>query len=204
MRGRTASPSIPASPPPRPAKARSPSSTATRASCSTAATRSTSWRRTRSFLEVCYLLLNGELPNGRRILQTFEHTVTHATPWCTDQFNRFFTGLPIATRRPMAIMVRSGRRVVGLLPRFSTNIHDLEGSGRSPPFRLIAKMPTIAAQRLTSIQIGQPFVYPKQRSQLHRELPAHVLLGAGGRLSGPTPSPWQARYEPPYDPAGGS
>ena len=108
-----------------------------------------------SFLEVCHLLLNGELPNAAE-LTDFEHTITHHT-MVHDQFNRFFQGF----RRdapPMAIMVAA----VGALSAFyhdSTNIHDIKQREISA-HRMIAKMPTIAAQAF-KYSIGQPFVYPR-------------------------------------------
>jgi len=108
-----------------------------------------------SFLEVCYLLLNGELPTAAE-LTDFEHTITHHT-MVHDQFNRFFQGF----RRdapPMAIMVAA----VGALSAFyhdSTNIHDIKQREISA-HRMIAKMPTIAAQAF-KYSIGQPFVYPR-------------------------------------------
>ena len=108
-----------------------------------------------SFLEVCYLLLHGELPNAAEYKQ-YEHTITRHT-MVHDQFNRFFQGF----RRdapPMAIMVAA----VGALSAFyhdSINIHDPKAREIST-FRLIAKMPTIAAQAY-KYSIGQPFVYPK-------------------------------------------
>ena len=108
-----------------------------------------------SFLEVCYLLLNSELPNAAE-LQEFEHTVTRHT-MVHDQFNRFFQGF----RRdapPMAIMCGA----VGALSAFyhdSINIHDPKAREIST-FRLIAKMPTIAAQAF-KYSSGQPFVYPR-------------------------------------------
>jgi citrate synthase len=108
-----------------------------------------------SFLEVCYLLLHGELPNAAEYKE-YEHTITRHT-MVHDQFNRFFQGF----RRdapPMAIMVAA----VGALSAFyhdSTNIHDPKAREIST-FRLIAKMPTIAAQAY-KYSIGQPFVYPR-------------------------------------------
>jgi citrate synthase len=110
-----------------------------------------------SFLEVCYLLLNGELPNAAQFHE-FEHTVTRHT-MVHDQFNRFFQGF----RRdapPMAIMVAA----VGALSAFyhdSTNIHDPKAREIST-FRLIAKMPTIAASAY-KYSAGQPFVYPQNK-----------------------------------------
>ncbi len=108
-----------------------------------------------SFLEVCYLLLNGELPSAAELTE-FEHTITHHT-MVHDQFNRFFQGF----RRdapPMAIMVAA----VGALSAFyhdSTNIHDPKQREISA-HRMIAKMPTIAAQAF-KYSIGQPFVSPR-------------------------------------------
>jgi citrate synthase len=107
------------------------------------------------FLEVCYLLLNGELPSTSQ-LTAFEHTIKHHT-MVHDQFHRFFQGF----RRdapPMAIMVAA----VGALSAFyhdSTDIHDAEQREISA-YRMIAKMPTIAAQAY-KYSIGQPFVYPR-------------------------------------------
>jgi citrate synthase len=108
-----------------------------------------------SFLEVCYLLLHSELPTAPQYAE-FEHTITRHT-MVHDQFNRFFQGF----RRdapPMAIMVAA----VGALSAFyhdSTNIHDPQARMIST-HRLIAKMPTIAAQAF-KYSIGQPFVYPR-------------------------------------------
>ncbi len=72
-----ASPTTPASCRRRRAPRRSRTSTATRASCSTAAIRSSSWPCSCDFLEVCYLLLKGELPNAEQKAE-FVQTVTHA------------------------------------------------------------------------------------------------------------------------------
>jgi citrate synthase len=108
-----------------------------------------------SFLEVCYLLLNGELPTAAELTE-FEHTITHHT-MVHDQFNRFFQGF----RRdapPMAIMVAA----VGALSAFyhdSTNIHDAK-QREIATHRMIAKMPTIAAQAF-KYSVGQPFVSPR-------------------------------------------
>ena len=108
-----------------------------------------------SFLEVCHLLLHGELPTATEF-QAFEHTITRHT-MVHDQFNRFFQGF----RRdapPMAIMVAA----VGALSAFyhdSTDVHDPKARLIST-HRLIAKMPTIAAQAY-KYSIGQPFVFPR-------------------------------------------
>jgi citrate synthase len=107
------------------------------------------------FLEVCYLLLNGELPSGPQ-KDEFDDIVTHHT-MVHDQLNRFFTGFRRGTH-PMAVMVG----VVGALSAFyhdSLNISDPEHR-RVSAFRLIAKLPTITAMAY-KYTIGQPFMYPK-------------------------------------------
>src|SRR5690606_36387324 len=94
-----------------------------------------------SFLEVCYLLLNGELPNADEF-STFEHNITYHT-MLHEQFDRFFNGFR-RDAHPMAIMVGA----VGALSAFyhdSTNIDDPKQRMISS-HRPIAKMPTIAAR----------------------------------------------------------
>ena len=108
-----------------------------------------------SFLEVCYLLLNGELPTASE-LEDFTFTITHHT-MVHEQFDRFFQGF----RRdayPMAIMVSA----VGALSAFyhdSTNVHDPKQQEISA-HRMIAKVPTIAS-RAFKYALGQPFVFPR-------------------------------------------
>jgi citrate synthase len=107
------------------------------------------------FLEVCYLLLNGELPSGKQKAD-FDNVITHHT-MVHDQLNRFFTGFRRGTH-PMAVMVG----VVGALSAFyhdSLNIADPEHR-RISAFRLIAKLPTITAMAY-KYTVGQPFMYPK-------------------------------------------
>lgn len=108
-----------------------------------------------SFLEVCYLLLHGELPNAAQFTE-FEHNITYHT-MLHDQFDKFFNGFR-RDAHPMAIMVGA----VGALSAFyhdSTNIDDPEQRMISS-HRLIAKMPTIAARAFKYFR-GQPFVYPR-------------------------------------------
>jgi len=108
-----------------------------------------------SFLEVCYLLLNGELPTAAEF-ETFEHTITHHT-MLHEQFDRFFQGFR-RDAHPMAIMVGA----VGALSAFyhdSTNVDDPVQRMISS-HRLIAKMPTIAARAFKYFR-GQPFVHPR-------------------------------------------
>ncbi|QOL79859.1 citrate synthase [Pseudooceanicola spongiae] len=107
------------------------------------------------FLEVCYLLLYGELPNGAD-LEKFESIVTNHT-MVHEQMHRFFTGYR-RDAHPMAIMVGT----VGAMSAFyhdSTDINDPH-QREVASIRLIAKMPTIAAMAY-KYTIGQPFVYPR-------------------------------------------
>ncbi|MGE0875844.1 MAG: citrate synthase [Burkholderiales bacterium] len=107
------------------------------------------------FLEVCYLLLNGELPNAEQKAK-FDYTVIHHS-MVHDQLNRFFMGFRRGTH-PMAVMVG----VVGALSAFyhdSLDINDAEHRNIAA-FRLIAKLPTITAMAY-KYTIGQPFMYPK-------------------------------------------
>ena len=108
-----------------------------------------------NFLEVCYLLLNGELPNPGEAKEfedgVMRHTMLH------EQLRTFFNGFR-RDAHPMAVMCG----VVGALSAFyhdSLDVHDPE-SRRISAFRLIAKVPTIAAWT-HKYAIGQPFVYPR-------------------------------------------
>jgi citrate synthase len=108
-----------------------------------------------NFLEVCYLLLHGELPTAPEYTE-FEHNITYHT-MVHEQFDRFFMGFR-RDAHPMAIMVGA----VGALSAFyhdSTNINDPEQRMISA-HRMIAKMPTIAA-RAFKYSRGQPFVFPR-------------------------------------------
>jgi len=106
------------------------------------------------FLECCYLLLNGELPDPEQKEQFTNaikyHTMVH------EQMHSFFNGFP-RHAHPMAIMVG----VVGALSAFyhdnlqiSNEEHRMDAA-----LRVIAKMPTLAAM-CYKYSVGQPFVYP--------------------------------------------
>jgi citrate synthase len=108
-----------------------------------------------SFLEVAYLIMNGELPNQRQ-LADFVQIVTHHT-MVHEQLGRFYSGFR-RDAHPMAVLCG----VVGALSAFyhdSINIHDARDREISA-FRLIAKLPTITAMTY-KYSIGQPFMYPK-------------------------------------------
>ena len=107
------------------------------------------------FMEVCYLLLNGDLPN-RSQREAFElnirrHTMVH------DQLTNFFKGFR-RDAHPMAVMVG----VVGALSAFyhdALNITNAEHRAISAT-RLLAKVPTIAAM-CYRYNTGLPFMYPR-------------------------------------------
>ena len=106
------------------------------------------------YLETCYLLLNGELPTQQE-REDFVNTVKNHT-MVHDQVSTFFKGFR-RDAHPMAIMCG----VVGALSAFyhdSTDISDAHHRTVAA-YRLIAKMPTIAAMSY-KFSIGQPFMYP--------------------------------------------
>jgi len=107
------------------------------------------------YLETCYLLLNGELPNQEQKEQ-FVNTVKNHT-MVNEQISDFFTGFR-RDAHPMAIMCG----VVGALSAFYHDSLDIteERHREISAFRLIAKMPTLAAM-CYKYSIGQPFMYPK-------------------------------------------
>ncbi len=108
-----------------------------------------------NYIEVCYLLLNGQLPTESEY-KDFESAITHHT-MVHEQMSRFFTGFR-RDAHPMAIMCG----VVGALSAFyhdSTDINDPEQRTIAAR-RLIAKMPTIAAMAY-KYSAGQPFIYPR-------------------------------------------
>jgi citrate synthase len=110
-----------------------------------------------SFMEVSYLLLNGELPSGKE-LNTFTRTITRHT-MLHEQLMSFYGGFR-RDAHPMAIMCG----VVGALSAFyhdSTDIADPHHR-RISSHRLIAKMPTIAAAAY-KYSVGQPFMYPDNK-----------------------------------------
>jgi len=107
------------------------------------------------YLEVCYLLLYGELPSSDQ-LEDFENRVTMHT-MLHEQMRNFFSGFR-RDAHPMAIMVG----VAGAMAAFyhdSTDISD-PWQREVASIRLIAKMPTIAAWAY-KYSVGQPFVYPR-------------------------------------------
>ena len=107
------------------------------------------------FLETCYLLLNGELPNTTQksdfVSLVTNHTMVH------EQMSSFFHGFR-RDAHPMAVLVGT----VGALSAFyhdSLDITDAHHRDVSA-IRLIAKLPTLVAMAY-KYSLGQPFVYPR-------------------------------------------
>jgi len=108
-----------------------------------------------NFMEVCYLLLYGDLPNLDQ-RRKFRSDITYHT-MLNEQINYFFRGFR-RDSHPMAIMCG----IAGALAAFyhdSTDVAD-PWHRMVASYRLIAKMPTIAAAAY-KYSIGQPFVYPR-------------------------------------------
>jgi len=107
------------------------------------------------YLETCYLLLHGDLPN-RQQKTDFAYNVTHHT-MVHEQMTRFFQGFR-RDAHPMAVLVGC----VGALSAFyhdSLDINNPEHRHISA-IRLIAKMPTLVAMAY-KYSVGQPFMYPR-------------------------------------------
>jgi citrate synthase len=107
------------------------------------------------FLETCYLLLNGELPNTKQKLEfddkVTKHTMVH------EQMQFFFRGFR-RDAHPMSVLVAT----VGALASFYHDSLDINDSRHREvsAIRLIAKMPTLVAMAY-KYNVGQPFVYPR-------------------------------------------
>lgn len=132
------------------------------------------------FLEVCYLLLYGELPNlaaREQFNQTIKmHTMVH------EQMRNFFNGFR-RDAHPMAVMVG----VVGALSAFYNDALDSKNPEllNRAAYRLIAKIPTIAAM-CYKYSIGQPFVFP-QNHLSYAENFLHMLFATPCESTKPNP-----------------
>ncbi len=108
-----------------------------------------------SFVEVAYLLLNGELPNAAELAE-FERGITTHT-MVHEQLRQFYNGFR-RDAHPMAVICG----VVGALSAFYHDSLDVNNPAHRhvSAFRLIAKVPTIAAWAY-KYSLGQPFMYPR-------------------------------------------
>ena len=123
-----------------------------------------------NFLEVCYLLLNGELPSPSE-LASFKEEIRYHT-MVDEQIHEFFKGFP-RTAHPMAMLCA----VVGGLSAFYHDDLDIdkEDHRMQAAIRLIAKMPTLAAMCYKH-GIGQPFIYPQNKMSLAENF-VNMLFG---------------------------
>ena len=123
-----------------------------------------------TFLETCFLLLNGELPTPEQ-KTAFENTIRYHT-MVDEHIHQFFKGFP-KNAHPMAMLVG----VVGALSAFYHDDLDIDDPThrKLAAHRLIAKMPTLAAMCYKH-SVGQPFMYP-QNSMGFAENFLHMMFG---------------------------
>lgn len=122
------------------------------------------------FLEVCYLLLQGELPNTSE-KEVFENEIRYHT-MVDEQIHLFFKGFP-RNAHPMAMLCG----VVGALSAFYHDELDIDNPDHrmAAAIRVIAKMPTLAAMCYKH-GVGQPFMYPQNNMSLAENF-IHMMLG---------------------------
>ena len=108
-----------------------------------------------NFEEVAFLMLTGELPDAKAKKQ-FQHDITYHT-MLHEQLHSFYSGFR-RDAHPMAVMCG----VVGALSAFYHDSLDINNPDhrKISSYRLIAKMPTIAAWAY-KYSLGQPFIYPR-------------------------------------------
>lgn len=134
----------------------------------------------KSYLDVCYLLMNGELPNTdeqkqfRNLINN--HTMVH------QQIYQFLNGFR-RDAHPMAIMVG----IVGALSAFYHDSMDLtnQQDRYTSAIRLIAKIPTLAAMSY-KYSIGMPYMYPQNRMS-YAENFLHMMFGVPSESTTPDP-----------------
>jgi len=133
-----------------------------------------------NFMEVAYLLLYGELPSANEKAK-FDQTIKYHT-MMHEQMLQFFDGFR-RDAHPMAIMVG----VVGALSAFYHDSLDINNPRHREvsAFRIIAKMPTIAALSY-KYATGQPFVYPKNHMS-YAENFLHMMFGTPAEETTPNP-----------------
>lgn len=133
-----------------------------------------------SFLEVCYLLLKGELPNKEQFNE-FTQDIVHHT-MVHEQIRNFFNGFR-RDAHPMAVMVG----VVGALSAFYHDTLDIKNPEHRTisALRLIAKMPTIAAM-CYKYSIGQPFMQPQNKLSYAGNF-LHMMFGTPCEETTPDP-----------------
>lgn len=134
----------------------------------------------KTFLDICYLLLNGELPEKTE--QTaFKHLINNHT-MVHQQMYQFLNGFR-RDAHPMAIMVG----IVGALSAFYHDSIDLadQRDRYTSAIRLIAKIPTLAAMSY-KYSIGMPYMYP-QNKMSYTENFLHMMFGTPSESTTPNP-----------------
>ncbi|MEH6825182.1 MAG: citrate synthase [Motiliproteus sp.] len=132
------------------------------------------------YMEVCYLLLNGELPTAEQkekfVSTISNHTMVH------EQLGSFYRGFR-RDAHPMAIMCG----VVGALSAFYHDSLDINDAHHREvcAYRLIAKMPTMAAMSY-KFSVGQPFMYPRNDLN-YAENFLHMMFGTPCEAYVPNP-----------------
>lgn len=134
----------------------------------------------KDFVDVCYLLLNGELPSAAD-KSTFNNLINNHT-MVHQQMYQFLNGFR-RDAHPMAIMVG----VVGALSAFYHETMDLNNQNDryTASVRLIAKMPTLAAMSY-KYSVGQPYMYP-QNKMSYAENFLHMMFGVPAEDFVPNP-----------------
>ena len=122
------------------------------------------------FLEVCYLLLQGDLPNTSE-KEVFENEIRYHT-MVDEQIHLFFKGFP-RNAHPMAMLCG----VVGALSAFYHDELDIDNPDHrmAAAIRVIAKMPTLEAMCYKH-GVGQPFMYPQNNMSLAENF-IHMMFG---------------------------
>jgi citrate synthase len=132
------------------------------------------------FVDVCYLLLNGELPNDIE-KESFKNSLNNHS-MVHQQMYQFLNGFR-RDAHPMAIMVG----IVGALSAFYHDSTDLSNQTDryTSAIRLIAKIPTLAAMSY-KYSVGMPYMYP-QNKMSYAENFLHMMFGAPSEDTTPNP-----------------
>ena len=133
-----------------------------------------------TYLEVAYLLLNGELPDHRASSRSGSEEITYHTFIHENVRKRFLEGFHYDAH-PMGMLVSA----VAALSTFYLDAKDIfdPESRNKQIIRLIAKMPTLAAAA-HRFSVGHALRLPRQLPRLHRQLPLHDVEGRRAPVRG--------------------
>jgi len=130
-----------------------------------------------SFLDVCYLLIYGDLPTQEKSLD-FANNVKHHT-MIHEDFKKLFDGYPI-NAHPMGVLCSTAATLSTFYPSSENQDLDLN------VLRLIAKMQTLATFSYKK-SIGQPFIYPKNDLKYEENF-YHMMFATPSDLYSPNPT----------------